>query len=308
MNLNKMLDEIMFKDLEYNRSVIIPYIHEKVTIFLNNHPLTDTPNFFISNLLNKTITLDWVCAQCKSILEYIDFIQTDLFISLNDENNQIFIMQHFFYDFSQFSVLALKANFPVETDPFNSPIGLIGKSRTMPSQQFFIESKFNYFTHKNRCFDSITPFSIYSTPILIRQSIEIKIKELLMIDSVKYKPTGGDTFVSINRYLDFIKNTGNTIFSLPLNIDDLIDINRWTNTFVHEAYNEFIWKIQSCVTAIEPLFAICDEERGIGLNTHGITFYLDIYTGSSKKIQLNNALHRAFTTDNLFTKYTVFLF
>lgn len=308
MDLNKMLDEIMFKDLDNNRNVVIPYIKAKVTTFLNDHPLSDAPNFFINNLLNKRITLDWVVAQCKSILDYIEFIQSDIFIKLNDENNQIFIMQHFFYDFSQFSVSTFQANIPVDSDPFNSPTGLVGKSRTMPSQQFFIESKFNYFTQKYSCFDSITPFSIYSTPILIRQSIEIKIKELLMIDTIKYAPTGDDTFVSINRYLEFIKNTGNSIFALPVNIDDLIDINRWTNTFVHDAYNEFIWQIQSCVSSIEPLFAICDDERNIGLNTHGITFYLDMYTGSNKKIKLNNALHRAFTTDSLFRKYTVFLF
>ncbi|MBJ9373727.1 hypothetical protein [Acinetobacter sp. TGL-Y2] len=308
MSLNKMLDELTFKDLKHNRDVVIPYIIEKVTTFLSANPFRDTPNFFISNLLDKKVNLNWVISQCKSILDFIEFIQSDEYLNLNDENNQIFIMQHFFYDFSQFCVLATNANIPVDPNLYNSPIGLIGKSRTMPAQQFFIESKFNYFSKKYSNFDSISPFAIYSTPILIRQSIEIKIKELLRIDTVKFTPTGGDTFIPINKYLDFIKNTNNSIFDLPVNINDLIEINRWTNTFVHEAYNEFIWIIQSCVTTIEPLFSIQDDARYTATNTHGITFYLDKYTGRNKEIQLNNALHRAFTTDSLFTKYTVYLF
>jgi hypothetical protein len=56
------------------------------------------------------------------------------------------------------------------------------------------------------------------------------------------KANGDDAIIGISKYLEFIKRTGNSIFQLPVNIDDLININKWTNSFIHEGYNEFIWQ------------------------------------------------------------------
>lgn len=307
-HLTRMLDEITFNNYDHNMNVIIPYIQTKVSNFLAAHPLQTTDNFFIKNLLKRAVDQEWVAAQCKSILDYIEYIQSDLFKQINDVENQIFIMQHFFYDYSQLSVIAFRSRFPIDLDPHNSPIGLIGKSRTMSSQQFFLESKFSYSTHKNGFFNSITPFSIYSTPVLIRQSIEIKVKELLKIQSIKNNSNGSDAIIGINKYLEFIKRSGCTIFNLPVNIDDLIDINKWTNTFVHEGYNEFIWQIQSSISTLEPLFAIVDETRGIGYNTEGITFYLDQYTGQTNASALNIALLAAFRIDPDFMNKNITLY
>lgn len=307
-DMTKMLDEITFKNYDHNMNVVIPYIQTKVSSFLAAYPLQTSDNFFIKNLLKRTVDQDWIAAQCKSILDYIEYIQSDLFKQINDEENQIFIMQHFFYDYSQLSVIAFRSNFPIDLDPYKSPIGLIGKSRTMSSQQFFLESKFSYSTHKNGFFNSITPFSIYSTPVLIRQSIEIKVKELLKIQTIKNVSNSSDAIVGINKYLEFIKRSGCNIFNLPVNIDDLIDINKWTNTFVHEGYNEFIWKIQSSISTLEPLFAIVDETRGIGYHADGITFYLDQYTGQANASALNTALLAAFSTDSVFMNKTITLY
>lgn len=302
------LDRITFENYDYNMTVIIPYIQEKVSNFLATYPLQTTDNFFIKNLLKRTVDQNWIAAQCKSILDYIEYIKSELFKDVNDINNQIFIMKHFIYDYSQLSIIAFRSNIPIDSDPYKSPIGLIGKSRTMSSQQFFLESKFSYATLKNRVFDSITPFSIYSTPILIRQSIEIKIKELLRVESIKKNTDGSEAIVGISKYLGFIKRSGSNIFNLPVNIDDLIDINKWTNTFVHEGYNEFIWQIQSSISTLEPLFAIVDESRGIGYHMDGITFYSDQYTGQANASALNTALLAAFSTDEVFKDKTITLY
>ncbi|RZG79313.1 hypothetical protein [Acinetobacter venetianus] len=306
-NLNQMLAQISFEDYDYNLDVVIPDIHTKVSNFLSNNPLQNIDNFFIRNLLKTDEDKDWISAQCKSILDYIEYIRSDLFKQLNDKCNQIFIMKHFIYDYSQFSATAFNAGFPVDPDPSKSPAGLVGKSRLIQSQQFFLEAKFSYTTQKNQCFDSITPFSIYSTPVLIRQSIEIKVKELLRIDSIK-KNNGDDAIVGISKYLEFIKRTGNTIFQLPVNIDDLININKWTNSFIHEGYNEFIWQIQSAISCAEPLFAIVDETRGIGYHTFGINFYLNQFTGRNNETALKNALLAALNTDEDFRRFTVTLY
>ena len=66
--------------------------------------------------------------------------------------------------------------------------------------------------------------------------------------------TNNPEIILLNRYVGFLKKHGNDFFNLPLPINSIETVNKWSNNFIHTGQIEHIWEIYSAVLTVKPLF------------------------------------------------------
>lgn len=262
MNIEEELKKISYEDYSTNLDVLSNIKKCIEDNFLDNSFSNEQ---FIKNLYSNNINKLWFQSQYKSILNQIDKLI---------DNNSTF---HQFYDniltnddlvkISQELVFDISHLFNKYVKNKCSNIGIINRSNYISSQDFFLNAKFAYFS--NKYYPDITGrnFNISAMPTIIRQSIEIKIKEILGIIHIT-KNDGSFKFIPISKLIDFIVED-KKYFNLPLNAEVLKYINVWTNTFTHSGITPFIWQSLEAVDAIEKLFSIKENES---INIEGFKF------------------------------------
>lgn len=284
MNISEEMDKIAMRNLEHNKSNLIG-LKAKLDNYLDNKS-TDQ---YLSHLYSSDINEDWFEAQCKSACNQIEKVTNgeskfnEYYQNILTENDLVLLTQELISDISlldQISGGRLALDNQVSRDNYLS------------SHQFFLHAKFSYFTHKNIAETTCRNFNFSTMPTLIRQSIEIKLKNMIGLEKVE-KVGGGFKFVPINSLLDFFANNPNFI-EFPVCIDLLKAINTWTNTFVHSGVVPFCWQSLEAVDLIESLFSIKNDVSG-SLSLHGFTYLKSNVTINDIQVALNKNFNAEFT-------------
>lgn len=284
MDISEELDKIAMRNLEHNKSDLIG-LKVKLEDYLNNK---NTAQYLV-HLYSGDINDDWFEAQCKSACNQIEKIVNgqskfnEYYRNVLTENDLLLLTRELISDISlldQISGGRLGLNYQINRDNYLS------------SHQFFLHAKFSYFTNKCIAETTCRNFSFSTMPSLIRQSIEIKLKNMIGLEKIE-KVGGGFKFVPISSLLDFFaNNTGFINFPVCLNL--LKAINVWTNTFVHTGVVPFCWQSLEAVDLIEDLFSIKDDTSG-SLSLHGFTYFKPNVTISDLQSALNEYFKAEFT-------------
>lgn len=249
-DIQKMIDVLNLNDIEYNIKTLVDM---STRIKESIHPLNKNDHF-VEDLYKDTIDDDWLKAQCISAINQINKLTDQestfhkYYDSILTSKDQKLLTQELILDLCYLDIISkYKINFATKID----------RANYLTSNSFFLHAKFALFTNKLIPSTTNRDFSIASMPTLIRQSIELKIKNMIGFDKVT-KDDGGYKQVTISSILNFFKENPE-LLDLPLPIEYLIAINRWTNNFVHSGIASFSWQSLEAVDIIECLFSIKDD-------------------------------------------------
>ncbi len=240
---------------------------DELKVRLENYIGERACNNYVYELYGGDINENWLVAQCKSACNQIEKInnkKSDFNISYQEiltEHDLVLITKELISDISlldQLSGRSLGLDYEVSRNSYIS------------SNQFFLHAKFSYFTKKIISETTNRNFSFSTMPTLIRQAIEIRLKNMIGLKRVE-KKDGGFNFISISRLLDFFLNETQFI-DFPVCLRLLKSINEWTNTFVHTGVAPFCWQSLEAIDLIENLFSIKDT-RSNSLSIHGYTYF-----------------------------------
>lgn len=253
------------------------YLHDKNT------------DQYLSHLYSGYINQDWIEAQCKSACNQIDKVIDD-----NSKFNQFYKNALTEEDLSLLTrELICDITFLDQISGGRLALDKrVYRENYLYSQQFFLNAKFSYFTKKYIAEQNGRNFDFSIMPTLIRQSIEIKLKNMIGLDKVE-KVSGGFKFVPISALLDFFSNNPEFIY-FPVCIDLLKAINTWTNTFVHTGILPFCWQSLEAVDLIEPLFSIEDDMTG-HYSIYGFTYLKENVSLIDIQVALNKHFNATFT-------------
>ena len=284
MNISEEIDKIAMHNLEHNKSNLIG-LKIKLENFLNNKN-TDQ---YLSHLYSSDINEDWLEAQCKSACNQIEKVTNEeskfnkYYQNILTENDLVLLTKELISDISLLNEM-LGGRLALDNK--------VSRDNYLSSHQFFLHAKFSYFTHKNIVETTCRNFSFSTMPTLIRQSIEIKLKNMIGLEKVE-KVDGGFKFVPISSLLGFFAKNPNFI-EFPVCIDLLEAINAWTNTFVHSGVVPFCWQSLEAVDLIESLFSIKNHVSG-SLSLHGFTCLKSNVSINDIKLALNEHFNAEFT-------------
>lgn len=256
--MEKELKKISYEDYKTNLIVLTNIKKCLEANFLNN---SFFPENFIENLYSNNTNQQWFFSQYKSILNQINkLIDSEstfhqYYDNILTDDDLVKITQELIFDISHLFTRYVKNKC--------SDIGTITRSNYISSQDFFLNAKFAYFSKKYYPSTTGRSFNISAMPTLIRQAIEIKIKEIIGIFHIT-KKDGSFKFIPISQLIDFIIKD-KKYFNLPINIEVLKYINTWTNTFTHSGIAPFIWQSLEAIDTIEKLFSI-KENESISIN------------------------------------------
>jgi hypothetical protein len=239
--------------------------------------LKDHQQYFVERLYKPITNSDteedkklWLLSQLQSIYNQISKIidPNSQFMKnykdiLKDED-LIFLTKEIIYDAYSIPIVENA----LELD------GWISRNSSIWANDFFKNAKFSYFTRKfypilSR--DQHQSFTFLLMPVMIRQAIEIKIREMIGLEKItdekqKFK------FIPISKILKDL----NTMKAIDFPIDTLISINKWTNSFVHTGEVPLIWQSLEAIDLIEPFFAIKKGDninlRCVSLLKEGISY------------------------------------
>lgn len=285
MDMSSEVKKILLKDLEHNKNTLSE-LKDRLKEYLNDKNILD----FVSSLYSCNINHDWFNAQCLSACNQIEKVVNrhskfnEYYLPILKEEDLVLLTQEIICDISllnQISSNLLKLDNQIQRDNYIS------------SNQFFLHAKFSFFT--NKCIAETTSrnFNFSSMPTLIRQSIEIKLKNMIGLQGVTNKK-GGFKLVTISALLEFFKESEEEFLIFPVPIETLKSINSWTNTFVHTGVAPFCWQSLEAIDLIEKLFSIKDEKSG-SIHLHGFTRLNEGVTLSDIEQALNNKFNAIFT-------------
>lgn len=283
-----MIDKITCRNYENNK-IILTQMRDKLTTKFLQQPLLE--DRFVENLYKSKLDSEWLIAQCQAACNQINKVvdQNSNFHRLYDlilkECDLILLTQELIYDLHFLdSISGSQIKFEER----------ISRPSHLESGQFFLHAKFAYFSGKFIVPTTNRNFLFSSMPTLIRQAIEIKIKNMIGLEEVKSK-RGGFKMVAISSILEFFN--GNPHFlNLPIPITTLSAINRWTNTFIHSGTVPFCWQSLEAIDLIEPIFPIKDENTG-ELNISGFSYITKEMTLKQIKDALDTHFDAVFTLD-----------
>lgn len=284
MDVSEELDKILMRDLEHNKSKLIE-LKAKLNSYLENKN-TDK---YLSYLYSGDINEEWFEAQCQSACNQIEKISNskskfnEYYKNILTESDLVLLTRELISDISLLNKISngrLCLNYQIDRDNY------------LASQQFFLHAKFSYFTKKIIAETTGRNFNFSAMPTLIRQSIEVRLKNMIGLEKVE-KIDGGFKFIPINSLLDFFANNTDFI-EFPVCLSLLKAINTWTNTFVHTGVVPFCWQSLEAIDLIEDLFSIKDESSG-SLNLHGFTYFKPGVTLSDLQLALNEHFKAQFT-------------
>ena len=284
MNILEEVDKIAMCNLEHNKSNLIG-----LKVKLENYLNDKNTDQYLSYLYSSDINQDWFEAQCKSACNQIEKVINkeskfnEYYQNILTENDLVLFTQELICDISLLDQIS-GGRLAIDNQ--------VSRNNYLSSHQFFLHAKFSYFTKKYIAETTCRNFNFSTMPTLIRQSIEIKLKNMIGLEKVE-KVGGGFKFVPINSLLDFFANNPNFI-DFPVCIDLLKAINTWTNTFVHSGVVPFCWQSLEAVDLIESLFSIKNDETG-SLSLHGFTYLKSNVTINDIQVALNEHFNAEFT-------------
>ncbi len=91
-----------------------------------------------------------------------------------------------------------------------------------------------------------------STPFIIRQSIEYKIKRILGIDYILIDDNPDKR--SMKKFFGAIRNNKEFYQIRNFNFDTIEGIHSWTNLYVHGGYRPESWQTETALNYLKPLF------------------------------------------------------
>lgn len=284
MDLLEQIDNIALRNLEHNKSNLIS-IKVKLENYLKNKNISQ----YLSHLYSNDINEDWFDAQCKSACNQIEKVINEeskfnkYYKKILTEADLILLTKELICDISLLDEIS-GGRLAVENK--------ISRSIHLSSDQFFLHAKFSYFTNKNVTETTGRNFNFSTMPTLIRQSIEIKLKNMIGLKKVE-KIGGGFKFVPMNSLLEFFASNSQFI-DFPVCIDLLKAINTWTNTLVHSGVAPFCWQSLEAVDLIGSLFSMKNKVSG-SLSVHGFTYLKSNVTINDIQMALNKHFNAEFT-------------
>ncbi|UQB41925.1 hypothetical protein JX580_09675 [Thiomicrospira microaerophila] len=288
MDISEELAKIAMRNLEHNKSDLIG-----LKVKLDNYLNDKNAGLYLSHLYSGDINEDWFEAQCKSACNQIEKI-VDSKSKFNEfyknnltENDLVLLTRELISDISLLNQIS-GGRFALDCQ--------VSRDNYLSSHQFFLHAKFSYFTHKNIPETTCRSFNFSTMPTLIRQSIEVKLKNMIRLEKVE-KIGGGFKFVPISSLLDFFANNTDLI-EFPVCLNLLKAINEWTNSFVHTGVVPFCWQSLEAVDLIEDLFSIKDDASG-SLSLHGFSYFKPNVTISDLQLALNNHFKAEFTLSEM---------
>ncbi|HAS6741059.1 TPA: hypothetical protein GRI37_21340 [Vibrio parahaemolyticus] len=256
-----VIDKLSYRNVEYNKEVLRK-VKDNLELYLAGKGVTDYVNELYSNQINDS----WFNAQCLAASKQIDKIvdpdstfNENYSAVLQDRDLQL-ITSELIYDCSLLNEVGNKRlgfDFCVRRDGYLS------------SHQFYLNAKFACFSRN----DLVTPttnrnFPLSSMPALIRQAIEIKIKNMIGMEKVTGR-NGEFKLVPISKLLRFFKDNQELVeFSIP--IEHLESINSWTNEFIHTGVPNLCWQSFEAIDILHEWFTIKDPDSG-AIHLHGFT-------------------------------------
>lgn len=287
LNLADELNKLKLNDYDHNKFVLLTMQKRLLGLFpdLNDEILVD-------DLYKSELDQAWLLAQCQSANNQINKILNDdsKFLSyykgyVTEEDLKLF-SRELIYDLRYLDTLSnFQLDFEDRTD----------RSNYISSHQFFLHAKFAFFSKKYIAETTNRNFLFSSMPTLIRQAIELKIKNMIGFERVTEK-NGNFKIVSISRIIKFFDDR-KEFFEMPLPMKTLLAINEWTNTFIHTGIVPFCWQSLEAIDLIECLFSIEDEEAGI-LSLHGFSYIAKGVSLDSVRSALDNDLNAKFSLNS----------
>lgn len=287
--INYNLKLLLANDPEINLEVLIPKVKALAETYLSdkNVSLRDSK---IDVLNSGDIDNSWVIEQCLCVIEFINNLDITLLKKIKPNDLAIFT-QDIIFDFQTLNQYLTELGLETIYSP-NDPNAFpnISKSGYIDSMQAFTAAKMNAFNAGMNSYR--TPeYKRKITPFMIRQAIELKIiTQMLGIhDTLKIDANHNykKKFITITQYIDFIEQEGSNLFDLPSvsTINDIRNINKWTNEFIHTGFNAFSWQVAKAISTIEPLFSI---QKNGSIVTSGLDFRSENFTQTELENKLNN--------------------
>ena len=246
-------------DAEINIKKIIPKIKLQIDdLMKGSKHKANLKNLLIPESFDEK----WVSAQCNSILEYIKLFNEAHISNIINGDKSTYAYRHlghltrgFIYQVIQFNSFLYFQKLPIIADPRKDEIfGGIQMDTCVSPMDVFNKAYSN----------TVAPFFPHytdhtylpnATPFYIRHAIELKIKnQMLGIGRVMNTETNNPEIILLNRYVGFLKKHGNDFFNLPLPINSIETVNKWSNNFIHTGQIEHIWEIYSAVLTVKPVF------------------------------------------------------
>lgn len=282
--MDELLKKATHEDLNYNKEILLEI---KNLINQRKFIVYTHDDEFSKYLFSINIDMNWYYAQCQSLVNQINKI-IDNNSKFNEYYNHILIEDDYLnltkeliFDFSYLNQIITNQ---IEWNH------RISRSNYMDEHQFFIHSKFSYFTNKWHLDESRINLTFSSMPMFIRQSIELKIKSMIGLERV-LKPSGDTKIIPISKLINALEE-GNFIDS-PVSLEVLAHINFWTNTFIHTGIHPFSWQSLEAIDLVEPIFTIKQGEIG-ALNLRGFRFLRRDISLEEVKEKLDNKFHADF--------------
>lgn len=282
-NFAEELKKLKFDDYENNK-YILSMMQKKL---INKFPaLNDVLS--IGNLYKSTMDEGWLLAQCQSANNQINKILDadskflEYYSEILTEYDFLLYSKEIIYDLCYLDRLS---GYQLDFD------SKISRSNYLASSQFFLRAKFSFFTKKHIPETTNRHFLFSSMPTLIRQAIELKIKNMIGLERITSK-NGGFKIVSISQIIKFIDER-NDLFDMPLPMSTLSVINEWTNNFTHTGITPFCWQSLEAIDLIECLFSMEDEETG-EINMDGFSYIAKGISLDSIKLALNDNFNAEF--------------
>jgi hypothetical protein len=128
----------------------------------------------------------------------------------------------------------------------------------------------------------------FSTGFLLRLAIESKLSTMMGFKSVKSIRSNKDEFVSdhfpVGAAFKFLKDRGDSYFSLPISITELKKVYDWSCRFVHTGRKEYIWMTLKAIAYVEKLF---EGHSGTGFSGSKISNFVKGKTIKDLQVDLN---------------------
>ncbi|MCG6270618.1 hypothetical protein K6U70_00055 [Vibrio vulnificus] len=101
-------------------------------------------------------------------------------------------------------------------------------------------------------------FDFYQIPFILRLAIENKAKSIIGYKSSKYVRSQKSCPFPTSKVIDYLINDENCILYA---YEDLLNVYKWSCTFVHEAKIDYIWNIMNAIKICEPVFDNLNNQR-----------------------------------------------
>jgi len=214
-------------------------------------------HLFVREISNKQAK-NWVKYQLQALIQSVNRVSDDILKkSQRPSSSLVFIQVPDFLD-----ELKLLKEITFESIPFldishyyitgKYPSWTFGKRNIMNSLEIFEASK-NLL--RNKLFENRGQFPIRATSIvLIRQAIEIRIKNALGIEYI-VDEKGKLVKVPSTLFIDIIKNNQDKVI-FPIKISIILKIYNWTQYYVHGGLAPYTWEIEWAHYLLDKLFSV----------------------------------------------------